>query len=106
MKFLGILTPEEAERDWGIPRNGDLVITIGLSSKSKKTPGGKNLPSRNGGETPESLAESAAASSAPQDPMLPAMNGLEDTMLKEAEKWNSTTPQPPDPPQPKESTNL
>ncbi len=62
MKFLGVLTPEEAERDWGISRNGDLVITSGLSAKSKTSPTGKNLPSQNGSETPESESPSGTSS--------------------------------------------
>lgn len=90
MPYLGTLTPEEAERDWGISRNGDLVITSGLSSKSKKSPGGKNPPSAGGSEKPESLAESAGSNSASPDPMLPAMNGLEDWLQEEVHNLKTT----------------
>lgn len=62
MPYLGTLTPEEAERDWGISRNGDLVITSGLSSRSKTSPASKNPPSQNGSETPESESPSGTSS--------------------------------------------
>ncbi|MFN6161667.1 MAG: hypothetical protein ACK6DC_22825 [Planctomycetota bacterium] len=58
MKFLGILTPEEAEREWGIPRSGELVITPQLSSKSKASQQNKNQPSENGQKMPGNSPQS------------------------------------------------
>jgi hypothetical protein len=58
MKFEGILTPEEAEKEWGIPRSGELVITPQLSSKSKASQQSKNQPSENGQKMPENSPQS------------------------------------------------
>lgn len=104
MTFLGVLTPEEAERDWGISRNGDLVITSGLSRKSKTSPSSKSNPSASGSEKPEILAASEASNSASPDPMLPAMNGQDDWLQAESAKYRATAPQQTDQSQPKGST--
>jgi hypothetical protein len=104
MKFLGVLTPEEAERDWGISRNGDLVITSGLSAKSKTSPSGKSNPSATGSKTPESKAPSEASNPASDDPMLPAMNGLEDAMLQQMRNLKATGNQHLAPSQPTDSS--
>lgn len=53
-----------------------------------------------------SNAESPAQNVAQDDPMLPAMNGLEEAMLKQAADWISrnTGSQPPAPSQPLDAT--
>jgi hypothetical protein len=64
MKFEGMLTPEEAEREWGIPRSGELVITPQLSSKSKASQQSKNQPSGNGQKMQENSPQSEESNSA------------------------------------------
>jgi hypothetical protein len=58
MKFGKILTPEEAEREWGIPQSGELVITPMSSSSSKASQSSKSQPSGNGQKTQENSPQS------------------------------------------------
>ena len=66
MPYLGTLTPEEAEA-LGIP-SSVRVISPAYGNRSKASTNSKNPPSSNGSETQESLPQSEASNSAPQDP--------------------------------------
>jgi hypothetical protein len=58
MKFGKVLTPEEALKEWGVPLEGELVITPQSSSKSKTSRQSKNQPSENGQKRQENLPQS------------------------------------------------
>ena len=66
MPYLGTLTPEEAEA-LGIP-SSVRVISPAYGNRSKASKNSKNPPSSNVSETQESLPQSEASNSAPQDP--------------------------------------
>lgn len=83
--FEGLTTDpdERAKFDWASFHREGTFVTLGPKCSEN------------------SNAESAPPSSATDDPMLPAMNGLEEAMLKQADYWISkNTEQQPQAPSP------
>lgn len=82
MGYLGMLTPEQAELEWGIRRSGELVITPISDSKSVPSSVRRSKPSSDGKQTSEPRQASAESSLRTEDsssahPMQPVADGME-----------------------------